>query len=69
MFMSLHVDACRIPEIYAQFHATVDQADYERDLKWWSSNHGVDMHMAWPVFEVRIYPHFMSLITLTPFPV
>ncbi|CAL4068486.1 unnamed protein product, partial [Meganyctiphanes norvegica] len=37
--------------IYEEFHHTVANADYEKDLKWWSNNHGVNMPMNWPAFE------------------
>ncbi|KAK4290583.1 hypothetical protein Pmani_026086 [Petrolisthes manimaculis] len=40
-----------LPRIYEEFHHTVDNADYEKDLKWWSNNHGVNMPMNWPAFE------------------
>ncbi|KAK3861886.1 hypothetical protein Pcinc_032193 [Petrolisthes cinctipes] len=40
-----------LPRIYEEFNHTVDNADYEKDLKWWSNNHGVNMPMNWPAFE------------------
>ncbi|XP_071512650.1 protein kinase C and casein kinase substrate in neurons protein 1 isoform X8 [Panulirus ornatus] len=40
-----------LPRIYEEFHHTVANADYEKDLKWWSNNHGVNMPMNWPSFE------------------
>lgn len=42
----------RLPQIYEEFYHTVNNADHEKDLKWWSNNHGVNMAMAWPQFEV-----------------
>lgn len=41
----------RLPRIYEEFNHTVANADYEKDLKWWSNNHGVNMPMNWPNFE------------------
>lgn len=41
-----------LPRIYEEFNHTVANADYEKDLKWWSNNHGVNMPMNWPSFEV-----------------
>lgn len=41
-----------LPQIYDEFYHTVNNADYEKDLKWWSNNHGVNMAMNWPQFEV-----------------
>lgn len=45
---------CRFPQIYKDFHRTIELADYQKDLKWWSNNHGVDMAMNWPAFEVSL---------------
>ena len=41
-----------LPQIYEEFYHTVNKADHEKDLKWWSNTHGVNMAMNWPVFEV-----------------
>ena len=43
---------CRLPQIYEEFRHTVNNADHEKDLRWWSNTHGVNMPMAWPQFEV-----------------
>ena len=43
---------CRLPQIYAEFHHTIENADHEKDLRWWSNTHGVHMPMNWPQFEV-----------------
>uniref|UniRef100_A0A1B6MP57 SH3 domain-containing protein n=2 Tax=Graphocephala atropunctata TaxID=36148 RepID=A0A1B6MP57_9HEMI len=40
-----------LPQIYEEFYHTVNNADHEKDLKWWSNNHGVNMAMNWPLFE------------------
>lgn len=40
-----------LPQIYEEFYHTVSNADHEKDLKWWSNNHGVNMAMNWPQFE------------------
>nr|CAD7412507.1 unnamed protein product [Timema poppensis] len=47
-----------LPQIYEEFYHTVNNADHEKDLKWWSNTHGVNMAMNWPYFEVllRISP-------------
>jgi len=37
--------------IYREFEHTVANADKEKDLRWWSNNHGVNMPMNWPAFE------------------
>ena len=42
----------RLPQIYDEFYHTVNNADHEKDLRWWSNTHGVNMPMAWPQFEV-----------------
>lgn len=39
-----------LPQIYKEFHHTVNNADHLKDLKWWSNNHGVNMGMSWPTF-------------------
>uniref|UniRef100_A0A8D8XBA7 Protein kinase C and casein kinase substrate in neurons protein 2 n=1 Tax=Cacopsylla melanoneura TaxID=428564 RepID=A0A8D8XBA7_9HEMI len=40
-----------LPQIYEEFRHTINNADHEKDLKWWSNNHGVNMAMNWPQFE------------------
>ncbi|CAL1683748.1 unnamed protein product [Lasius platythorax] len=40
-----------LPQIYEEFFHTINNADHEKDLKWWSNNHGVNMAMNWPQFE------------------
>lgn len=40
-----------LPQIYEEFYHTVNNADREKDLKWWSNTHGVNMAMNWPYFE------------------
>ncbi|XP_018903485.2 protein kinase C and casein kinase substrate in neurons protein 1 isoform X2 [Bemisia tabaci] len=40
-----------LPQIYEEFYHTINNADHEKDLKWWSNNHGINMAMNWPVFE------------------
>lgn len=53
----------RLPLIYDEFSHTINNADHEKDLKWWSNNHGVNMAMNWPQFEVRrrIFSRFPSI--------
>lgn len=43
-----------LPQIYEEFYHTVNNADHQKDLKWWSNNHGVNMAMNWPAFVVCI---------------
>ncbi|XP_033646015.1 protein kinase C and casein kinase substrate in neurons protein 1-like isoform X2 [Asterias rubens] len=38
-------------QVYTDFIATIENADAEKDLKWWKSNHGTGMTMHWPDFE------------------
>ncbi|GJQ83083.1 putative protein kinase C and casein kinase substrate [Trypoxylus dichotomus] len=40
-----------LPQIYEELYHTINNADQEKDLKWWSNNHGVNMAMNWPQFE------------------
>ncbi|XP_043192389.1 protein kinase C and casein kinase substrate in neurons protein 2-like isoform X2 [Amphibalanus amphitrite] len=40
-----------LPQIYREFEHTIANADKEKDLRWWSNNHGVNMPMNWPAFE------------------
>ena len=44
----------RLPQIYDEFYHTVNNADHDKDLRWWSNTHGVNMPMAWPQFEVGL---------------
>lgn len=41
-----------LPQIYEEFYHTINNADHQKDLKWWSNNHGVNMAMNWPSFVV-----------------
>lgn len=43
-----------LPQIYEEFYHTVNNADHEKDLRWWSNTHGVNMSMNWPQFEVKM---------------
>jgi len=43
-----------LPRIYAQLRQTINMSDASKDLKWWSQNHGIEMPMLWPTFEVII---------------
>ena len=49
----------RLPQIYEEFYHTVNNADHEKDLKWWSNTYGVNMPMNWPQFEVCIFLIFL----------
>ena len=49
----------RLPQIYEEFYHTVNNADHEKDLKWWSNTYGVNMPMNWPQFEVCIFLFIM----------
>lgn len=40
-----------LPRIYEEFYHTVNNSDHEKDLRWWSNTHGVNMAMNWPQFE------------------
>ncbi|EEB10746.1 protein kinase C and casein kinase substrate in neurons protein, putative [Pediculus humanus corporis] len=44
-------EVSELPLIYQEFNHTINNADHEKDLKWWSNNHGVNMAMNWPMFE------------------
>ncbi|KAH8366896.1 hypothetical protein KR200_010792 [Drosophila serrata] len=39
-----------LPQIYEEFYHTINNADHQKDLKWWSNNHGINMAMNWPSF-------------------
>lgn len=41
-----------LPQIYEEFSHTINNADQQKDLKWWSNNHGINMAMNWPSFVV-----------------
>ncbi|XP_053384977.1 protein kinase C and casein kinase substrate in neurons protein 2-like isoform X6 [Mercenaria mercenaria] len=48
--LDLSVDS-RYSSVYTTLHSTISNTDADKDLRWWSNNHGADMAMAWPVFE------------------
>ena len=64
-----HLLYFRLPQIYEELHHTISNADDEKDLRWWSNNHGINMAMQWPQFEVsasdkeEIYHIFLVLLT------
>lgn len=43
---------CSYASVYRDFERTILAANTQEDLKWFSNNHGPDMHMNWPQFEV-----------------
>ena len=56
---------CRLPKIYEEFYHTVNNADHEKDLRWWSNTHGVNMPMNWPQFEVSTdFFYFLALLQI-----
>ncbi|XP_067654884.1 protein kinase C and casein kinase substrate in neurons protein 2-like isoform X1 [Haliotis asinina] len=48
--LDLSVDP-RYAKLYTDLHSTIGNTDPDMDLKWWSTNNGVDMAMNWPAFE------------------
>jgi len=40
-----------LPQIYEELYHTVNNADHDKDVKWWSNIYGVNMGMNWPQFE------------------
>ncbi|XP_070553222.1 protein kinase C and casein kinase substrate in neurons protein 1-like isoform X2 [Ptychodera flava] len=38
-------------QVYSDFIQTVQNADADKDLKWWKNTHGTGMAMSWPAFE------------------
>ena len=48
-------------QVYTDFIATIENADAEKDLKWWKSNHGTGMTMHWPDFEVSFLQEFVLI--------
>ena len=56
-----------LSQIYREFEHTVSNADKEKDLRWWSNNHGVNMAMNWPAFEVgRVVPSCQPVLLGMP---
>lgn len=43
-----------LPQIYEELYHTINNSDHQKDLKWWSNNHGVNMAMNWPSFVVSV---------------
>lgn len=43
-----------LPQIYEELYHTINNSDHQKDLKWWSNNHGVNMAMNWPSFVVCV---------------
>jgi hypothetical protein len=40
-----------LPAIYSEMKSVILSADSNKDLKWWSTNHGAGMPTNWPIFE------------------
>ena len=55
--MTISATFNRLPQIYEEFYHTINNADHEKDVKWWSNNFGVNMAMNWPQFEVNFSTH------------
>jgi len=51
----MRVSGTRLPRIYDQLRQTINMSEASKDLRWWSQNHGVEMPMVWPTFEVITY--------------
>ncbi|XP_074108957.1 protein kinase C and casein kinase substrate in neurons protein Synd isoform X2 [Cotesia typhae] len=56
-----------LPQIYEEFFHSINNADYEKDLKWWSNNHGVNMAMNWPQFEQNYVTKKYRFLKLTDY--
>lgn len=54
MCLSIH----SLPQIYEELYHTINNSDHQKDLKWWSNNHGVNMAMNWPSFVVSFVREF-----------
>ncbi|KAH8236546.1 hypothetical protein KR026_004978, partial [Drosophila bipectinata] len=39
-----------LPQIYEEFYHTINNADQQKDLKFWSNKYGINMAMNWPAF-------------------
>ena len=64
---SVYIYICdRLPQIYEEFYHTVNNSDHEKDLRWWSNTHGVNMAMNWPQFEVLSNMLIFCLLKLNP---
>ncbi|VEN51929.1 unnamed protein product [Callosobruchus maculatus] len=50
-FKGILFEIHKLSQIYEELYHTINNADYEKDLKWWSNNYGVNMAMNWPQFE------------------
>lgn len=48
--LDLSVDP-KYSRVYTDLHGTIGRTDPDKDLKFWSTQHGVDMPMGWPEFE------------------
>ncbi|XP_077868931.1 protein kinase C and casein kinase substrate in neurons protein 2-like [Saccoglossus kowalevskii] len=46
--LSSHANFSRV---FSNFIQTVQNADAEKDLRWWKNTHGTGMSMNWPAFE------------------
>lgn len=54
LFMVFSLSFYSLPQIYEEFYHTINNADQQKDLKWWSNNHGINMAMNWPAFVVSM---------------
>lgn len=50
---------CRLPQIYEEFYHTINNADHNKDLKWWSNNHGVMYIMIFMSAHLMTLLHFI----------
>ncbi|XP_065581883.1 protein kinase C and casein kinase II substrate protein 3-like isoform X2 [Artemia franciscana] len=54
-----------LPQIYEELYHTIANADAEKDLRWWSNNHGANMGMNWPSFEPSDENQIAALVLST----
>lgn len=39
-------------QVHEDIHNNINSVDHQKDLEWWSNNHGINMGMNWPSFNI-----------------